>query len=64
MPKSKAEASASGRGKLTPCSFGLSATSQQYFSLRKIRPPATSQQYLTLKTNQHQPPATSQTNMP
>jgi hypothetical protein len=30
-----------------PCSFGLSATSQQYFSLR---------------TNQHQPSATSQTN--
>jgi hypothetical protein len=43
-------------------SFGLSATSQQYFSLRTNQPPATSQQYFSLKTNQHQPSATSQTN--
>jgi hypothetical protein len=27
-----------------PCSLGLSATSQQYFSLRTNQPPATSQQ--------------------
>jgi hypothetical protein len=44
------------------CSFGLSATSQQYFSLRTNQPRATSQQYFSLKTNQHQPSATSQTN--
>jgi hypothetical protein len=48
----------------TPCSFGLSATSQQYFSLRTNQPPATSQQYFSLRTNQHQPSATSQTNKP
>jgi hypothetical protein len=42
----------------TPCSFGLSATSQQYFSLRTNR----NQQYFSLGTNQHQPSATSQTN--
>jgi hypothetical protein len=47
---------------LSPCSFGLSATSQQYFSLRTNQPPATSQQYFSLRTNQHQPSATSQTN--
>jgi hypothetical protein len=45
-----------------PCSLGLSATSQQYFSLRTNQPPATSQQYYSLRTNQHQPSATSQTN--
>jgi hypothetical protein len=28
-----------------PCSYGLSATSQQYFSLRTNQPPAISQQY-------------------
>jgi hypothetical protein len=39
------------------CSFGLSATSQQYFSLRTNQPPATSQQYFSLTANQHQPPA-------
>jgi hypothetical protein len=39
----------------SPCSFGLSATSQQYFSLRTNQPPATSQQYFSLTTNQHQP---------
>jgi hypothetical protein len=47
---------------LTDCSFGLSATSQQYFSLRTNQPPAISQQYFSLRTNQHQPTATSQTN--
>jgi hypothetical protein len=42
-----------------PCSLGLSATSQQYFSLRTNQPPATSQQYFCLRINQHQhqPPA-------
>jgi hypothetical protein len=35
---------------------GLSATSQQYFSLTTNQPPATSQ-YSSLRTNQHQPPA-------
>jgi hypothetical protein len=44
------------------CSFGLSATSQQYFSLRTNQPSATSQQYFSLRTNQHQPSATSQPN--
>jgi hypothetical protein len=44
------------------CSFGLSPTSQQYFSLTTNQPPATSQQYFSLGTNQHQPSATSQTN--
>jgi hypothetical protein len=44
------------------CSFGLSATSQQYFSLRTNQPSATSQQYFSLRANQHQPPATSQPN--
>jgi hypothetical protein len=43
------------RGKLLPCSFGLSATSQQYFSLRTNQPRTTSQQYSSLRTNQ--PPA-------
>jgi hypothetical protein len=46
----------------TACSFGLSATSQQYFSLRTNQSPATSQQYFSLRTNQHQPSATSQPN--
>jgi hypothetical protein len=45
-----------------PCSLGLSATSQQYFSLGTNQPPATSQQYSSLRTNQHQPSATSQPN--
>jgi hypothetical protein len=44
------------------CSFGLSATSQQYFSLRTNQTPAISQQYFSLRTNQHPPSATSQTN--
>jgi hypothetical protein len=47
---------------LAPCSFGLSATSQQYFSLRTNQPLATSQQYFSLRTNQHQPSDTSRTN--
>jgi hypothetical protein len=45
------------------CSFVLSATSQQYFSLRTNKPPAISHQYFFLKTNQHQPSAISQTNI-
>jgi hypothetical protein len=45
-----------------PCSLGLSATSQQYFSLTTNQPPATSQQYSSLRTNQHQSSATSQPN--
>jgi hypothetical protein len=48
--------------KLTPCSLGLSATSQQYSSVRTNQPPATSQQYSSVRTNQHQPLATSQPN--
>jgi hypothetical protein len=35
----------------SPCSFGLWATSQQYFSLRTNQPPATSQLYFFLRTN-------------
>jgi hypothetical protein len=46
----------------TACSFGLSATNQQYFSLKTNQPPAISQQYFSLRTNQHRPSATSQTN--
>jgi hypothetical protein len=49
-------------GSLTACSLGLSATSQQYFSLTTNQSPATSQQYSSLRTNQHQPSATSQPN--
>jgi hypothetical protein len=49
---------------LAACSLGLSAISQQYFSLTTNQPPATSQQYFSLRTNQHQPSATSQTNRP
>jgi hypothetical protein len=45
-----------------PCSLGLSATSQQYFSLTTNQPPPTSQQCSSLRTNQHQPSATSQPN--
>jgi hypothetical protein len=48
----------------TPCSLGLSATKQQYFSLRTNQPPTTSQQYFSLRTNQHRSSATSQTNRP
>jgi hypothetical protein len=48
--------------RVAPCLFGLSATSQQYFSLRTNQPSTTSQQYFSLRTNQHQPSATSQTN--
>jgi hypothetical protein len=44
------------------CSLGLSATSQQYFSLRTNQPPAISQQYSSLRKKQHQPSATSQPN--
>jgi hypothetical protein len=44
------------------CSFGLSTTSQQYFSFETNQPSTTSQQYFSLRINQHQPPATSQTN--
>jgi uncharacterized lipoprotein YmbA len=48
--------------KQTPCSFGLSATCQHYFSLKTNQPSATSQQYFSLRTNQQQPSATSQPN--
>jgi hypothetical protein len=41
-----------------PCSFGLSTT----ISLRTNQSSAISQQYFSLKTNQHQSPATNQTN--
>jgi hypothetical protein len=40
-----------------PCSLGLSATRQEYFCLTSNQPLATSQQYYSLRTNQHQPPA-------
>jgi hypothetical protein len=40
-----------------PCSLGLSATFQRYFSLRTNQPPTISQQYFSLRTNQHLPPA-------
>jgi hypothetical protein len=53
---------AASRLRPSACSFGLSATSQHYFSLRTNRSPATSQQYFSLRTNQHQSSATSQTN--
>jgi hypothetical protein len=74
-PSTEAHPSPSWGGGL--CSFGLSATSQQYFSLRTNHPSATSQQYFSLRTNQpsatsqryfslrtnqHQPSDTSQTN--
>jgi hypothetical protein len=45
-----------------PCSFDLSATSQQYFSLKINQPSPTNQQYFSLRTNQHQPSTTSRTN--
>jgi hypothetical protein len=48
----------------SPCSLGLSATSQQYFSLTTNQPPATSQQYFSLRTNQHQPSATRVADLP
>jgi hypothetical protein len=44
------------------CLLGLSATRQQYFSLRTNQSPATSQQYFSLRINQHQSSTTSQTN--
>jgi hypothetical protein len=44
-------------GGFPACSFGLSATSHQYFYLRTNQPPAITQQYFSLRTNQHQPPA-------
>jgi hypothetical protein len=39
----------------TPCSLGLSATSQQYFSLRTNQPPATSQNQPTVLFSQNKP---------
>jgi hypothetical protein len=50
------------RAVLSPCSLGLSVTSQQYFYLRTNQPSSTSQQYSSLRTNQHQPSSTSRTN--
>jgi hypothetical protein len=47
---------------LPPCSFDLSATSQQYFYVRTNQPAATSQQYFSLRIKQHQPSATSHPN--
>jgi hypothetical protein len=58
LPRARSEA----LDKQAPCSFGLSATNQQYFSLRTNQPSPTSQQYFSLRTNQHQPSATSRTN--
>jgi hypothetical protein len=44
-------------GQGAPCSFGLSATSQQYFSLRTNQASATSQQYFLSEqtSTSHQP---------
>jgi hypothetical protein len=39
----------------TPCSLGLSATSQQYFSLRTNQPPATSQNQPAVLFSQNKP---------
>jgi hypothetical protein len=58
----KAEAVKKRESSASAYLLGLSATSQQYFSLGTNQPPATSQQYFSLRTNQHQPSATSQTN--
>jgi hypothetical protein len=44
--------------RLPPRSFDISATRQQYFSLRINQPSATGQQYFSLRINQ--PSATSQ----
>jgi hypothetical protein len=45
------------------CSLGLSATSQQYFSLRTNQPPATSRNQPAVMFSQNKPaPATSQPN--
>jgi hypothetical protein len=49
-------------GFVTACSFGLSATSQQYFSLRINQSPTISQRYFSPRTNQYQSSTTSQTN--
>jgi hypothetical protein len=38
-----------------PCSLGLSATSQQYFSLRTNQPPATSQNQPAVLFSQNKP---------
>jgi hypothetical protein len=38
-----------------PCSLGLSATSQQYFSLRKNQPPATSRNQPAVLFSQNKP---------
>jgi hypothetical protein len=56
IDQQKVDSESSGK---SHCLFGLSATSQQYFSLRTNQPLTTSQQYFSLKTNQHQPPAIS-----
>jgi hypothetical protein len=46
--------------KQTPCSLGLSATSQQYFSLTRNQPPATSRNQPAVLFSQNKPaPATS-----
>jgi hypothetical protein len=55
------EPEALSQEKPSPCSFGLSTSGT---SLRTNKPPAISQQYFSLRTNQHQPSATSQTNKP
>jgi hypothetical protein len=40
---------------LVPCSLGLSATSQQYFSLRTNQPPATSRNQPAVLFSQNKP---------
>jgi hypothetical protein len=42
-------------GSSTACSFGLSATSQQYFSLRTNQPPATSRNQPAVLFSQNKP---------
>jgi hypothetical protein len=48
--------------KQAPCSLGLSATSQQYFSLTTNQQPASSTLLSEQTSTSHQPPATSQPN--
>jgi hypothetical protein len=44
-----------GRSSFAPCSLGLSATSQQYFSLRTNQSPATSQNQPAVLFSQNKP---------
>jgi hypothetical protein len=46
---------AHGKKKTSACSLGLSATSQQYFSLRTNQPPATSRNQPAVLFSQNKP---------